>query len=329
LAQARSQLKSLYGDSALLFASLPQASQQRMMRGILSLALVCLATANVAPQCMLDSSDAVAKGLDSALFIWAATKRCKGAILANAPVKCEQDLTSAIQSVTSLANSIAGMVASCGGIKEANLQCGLDADRLVSASAGLAAAGGTIADDCADVAPAQYDEDILERESQLGKCTADAGESMNSIFEASNTLQEIKHKCQGKSCTINSLDLVDVLASFGSYIAAAVDDCSAYSGDRLHGDGNKKADCTSGILGSVAQISKVAKIGLEMKTSCGKSSSRLYSDIDSQAGTAIASPLALALAAILPIAAVLSFVAGSRFAKNRQQTRDHELLQVE
>jgi len=298
-----------------------------MMRGALSLALVCLATA--APECMLDSSNAVADGIDSALFIWAATKRCKGAILANAPVKCEQDLTSAIQSVTALANSIAGMVASCGGIKEANLQCGLDADRLVSASAGLAAAGGTIADDCAGVAPAQYDGDIHERASQLGKCTADGGKSMNSIFEASNQLQVMKNKCQGKACTINSLDLVDVLASFGSYIAAAVDDCSAYTGGKLHGDGNEKADCTSGVLGSIAQITTVAKIGLEMKTSCAKSS-RLYSDIDRQAATATASPLALALAAILPIAAVLSFVAGSRFAKNRKQAVTHdEIPQVE
>jgi len=291
------------------------------MRGILSLALVCLASSSdVAPQCILDSSVAVTDGINSAMFIWAATKRCKGSILADAPVKCEQDLSSAIQSVTSLAGSVAGMLASCGAIKEANHQCGLDATRLVSATAGLAAAGGAIADDCAG-AGAAANKDILERETTLGKCTADGGESMNSVFKASNMLQEIKHKCTGESCTINALDLVEVLSGFGSYIAAAVDDCSAGVKGVDHGHGDEKADCASGILGSIAQITRVAKIGLDMKTSCGKSSSRLYSNIDGQAASATASPLALALAAILPITAVLSFVAGSRLNKNRQQTR--------
>jgi len=302
-----------------------------MMRGIVSLLLVCLAAAS--PQCILDSTGAVSDAIDSALFIWAAEKRCKGEILNQAPVKCTQDISSAIESVTSLANSIAGMVSSCGAIKEANVQCGLDADRLVSATAGLAAAEAHIADKCAHVrptivaiAPAPFAGNVLERETKLAKCTSNAGHSMNSVFEASNTLQSLKSKCPtGESCAINALDLVDVLASFGSYIAATVDDCTAYENKA----GNDNADCADGILASIARLSKLAKIGLEMSTSCKTTSSRLYSDIDSQASTALASPLALALAAILPVAAVLSFVAGTRFAKKRQQTQDPELLEVE
>jgi len=304
-----------------------------MMRAVFSLALVSLATANVAPQCVLDSTDAVADGIDSALFIWASVKRCQGTVLAQAPVKCTQDLSSSIASVTSLANSIAKMVSACAGIKEANIQCGLDADRLVSATAGLAAAEAHIADKCAHVrptivaiAPAPFAGNVLERETALAKCTSNAGHSMNSVFEASNTLQSLKSKCPtGESCAINALDLVDVLASFGSYIAATVDDCTAYENKA----GNDNADCADGILASIARLSKLAKIGLEMSTSCKKTSSRLYSDIDSQASTALASPLALALAAILPIAAVLSFVAGTRFAKKRQQTQDSVLVEVE
>jgi len=294
-----------------------------MMRGIVSLLLVCLAAAS--PQCILDSTGAVSDAIDSALFIWASEKRCKGAVLAQAPVKCTQDISSAIESVTSLANSIAGMVSSCGAIKEANVQCGLDADRLVSATAGLAAADAKIADKCAHVAPAPFTGNVLERDTQLAKCTGDAADGMNSVFEASNTLQAIKKKCNGDSCTVNSLDLVAVLASFGSYIAGAVDQCNAYP-SKAHND---NAECASGILASIAQLSKVAKIGLEMKTSCGKSSSRLYTDIDSQASTATASPLALALAAVIPFAAVLSFVAGTRFAKKGQQTRSFAPLEVE
>jgi len=294
-----------------------------MMRGIVSLLLVCLAAAS--PQCILDSTGAVSDAIDSALFIWAAEKRCKGEILNQAPVKCTQDISSAIESVTSLANSIAGMVSSCGAIKEANIQCGLDADRLVSATAGLAAAAAKIADKCAHVAPAPFNGNILERDTRLAKCTGDAADGMNSVFEASNQLQAIKDKCNGDSCTVNSLDLVAVLASFGSYIAGAVDQCNAYP-SKAHND---NAECASGILASIAQLSKVAKIGLEMKTSCGKSSSRLYTDIDSQASTATASPLALALAAIIPFAAVLSFVAGTRFAKKGQQTRSFAPLEVE
>jgi len=291
-----------------------------MVRGILSIALVCLATASdVAPRCVLDSSDAVADGIKSALYIWASTKRCNGPVLDQAPVQCEQDLSSSIESVTHLANSIAGMVSSCGGIKEASAQCALDANRLVSATAGLAAAGGRIADDCANIVPAQFDKDVREeRETRIGKCTVDAGESMNSIFVASNTLQAITHKCtKGEACTVEALDLVDVLASFGSYIAEAVEDCSAYP----HKEGNADAKCAAGISASVAQLTSLAKIGLEMKSSCAKSSSRLYSNINGQAAIATTSPLTLALAAFLPITTVVSFLAGSRFAKNRQQTQ--------
>merc|ERR1719253_76182 len=202
-----------------------------MMRGIVSLALVSLTTAG--HSCELESSAAVADAINSAMFIWAAAKRCKpgSAVLAEAPVKCEQDVASSIQSITAMSAAIAGMIDSCDGINKENHKCAAAANSVVSATAGLAAAGGAIADKCTDAGHGYGD--VLGTATTLGKCTADAGSSMNSIFGAVNTLHHVKKGCDAakhheKKCTADSLDMVSVLASFGAYIAAAVEDCSMY-----------------------------------------------------------------------------------------------------
>jgi hypothetical protein len=312
---------------ALLFATLPRPRPAaNMMRGTLALALTFLAatTANAGHKCELDSADTVEHGVNAALAIWAADKRCHGTLLTEAPVKCEQDVSTSIQELIEMGSALGGMVGSCGAVKLENWKCGKAADNVVAATAGLAAAAGKIADDCAHIVPAALDGDVLDTATQLGKCTADAGDSMTTLFHAHNSIQHLKDKCGAGSrrrrkggCTVDALDVTSVLADFGAYIAAAYTECSEYHNAAAD---TEASDCADGVLSGIAQLTELAKLGLEMKDACKSSSSRLYLDSNNEAASATTSPLVLALAAILPVSAVLSFVAGSRFAKSRQQT---------
>jgi len=295
-----------------------------MTRGIVSLALMLLVGANAKHSCELDSSAMVTHGINAALDIWAASKRCHGAMVNLAPVKCERDVAGSISELATFGGAIAEMVGSCGTVKLANHDCAMAADSLVAATAGLAAVGGAIADQCglANV-PAALDGDILGTATELGKCTAEAGSSMNSIFQASNTLHHVQKSCSDSkkngACTVDALDVVSVLSSFGGYIAAAYADCSLAANPHTKANIGASA-CSADILTGIAQLSNLAKLGLTMQNACASSSSRLYLDTNTEATTTTGNLSSFALAAFLPIAMVLSFVAGRRFGKADQST---------
>jgi len=303
-----------------------------MMRGILSLALVLLAGASSHHKCELNAGDAVEHGMNAVLDIWAATKRCHGPD--GMAVKCERDVASSIQELTAFGGAVAEMVGSCAGVKMENADCAEAANSLVSATAGLAAASGAIANDCAHIVPEHLNEDVNEEETLLGKCTADAGDSMNSLFHSTSALQHVQKKCSDSKkngkCTVEALDVVSVLSSFGAYIAAAYNDCSAYDAKRTHSKGadTSAAACTADVLAGIADLSALANIGLKMNKACASSSSRLYLNTNVEATTAAGSLSNMALAAFLPIAMVLSFVAGRRFGKADQSSRSIEGLEL-
>jgi len=299
------------------------------MRAIVILApMFLMVTADLS--CNLDSSDVVVNGIDSAVNIWAATQRCKGP--AQVPVKCEQDIASAIQSVSLMANAIANMVGSCD--KEAQLgQCAVSVNKLVGTTAGLAAAGGLMANKCGKVPAPNTPQDAdlpanVESATQLGKCTADAGDSINSILQASNTVREAKKDCssKGKGCPTSALNVLSIVSNMGSYIFSTVSDCQQYKDEQNKVDSPAYVaglECTESILSAIAGLSNVAAIGLNIKDDCAATSSRLYLESKTGANTegAFTNPTVLVLAAILPITAVASFIAGSRFSKSRKDTR--------
>jgi len=301
------------------------------MRAIVILApMFLMVTADLS--CNLDSSAVVVNGIDSAINIWAASQRCKGQMGASSPVKCEQDVASAIQSVSLMAGAIADLIGSCD--KEAQVgQCGESVNKLVGATAGLAASGGLMANKCGKIPPPGSDADAdlppsVEPATQFGKCTADAGDSINSIFQASNVFRESKKHCSGKGegCPTSALNVLSIIANMGSYIASTVSDCQQYKDEQNKVDSPAYVaglECTESILSSIAGLSDVAAIGLNIKDDCEATSSRLYleSNTGAKTGGAFQNPTVLVLAAILPITAVASFVAGSRFSKSRKDTR--------
>lgn len=299
------------------------------MRGILPLVLV-VGAAGEGHTCELSSAASVAHGVNAAMDIWAASKRCEGEYVEKAPVKCTQDVANSIEEMTALGGAIAEMAGTCGHSSENH--CGAAGNEVVSATAGLTAASAKIADKCAHMEPHHLDAKILQRSTLLGKCTANAAESMNSLFEANNALQKLHATCIDNShgsCTVDSMDVVTVLSEFGAYMSDAYAHCSKYDDGRLHKEGNEEsyetAECASAVLEGIAHLTELSDLGLKMKKACHAEASRLYLVKNTAKPSAAAtSPMLLTVALLISV--VLSFAAGSRFAKARQPT--HELLEL-
>lgn len=310
-----------------------------MMRRVLSLALVLGAAAE--HECELSSADSVAKGVDTAMDIWAASKRCTGSYVKEAPVKCTQDVAASIEDMTALGATIAEMVGSCGHDSEED-ECAGAGNEVVSATAGLTAASAKIADMCAHLEPHSLDHPILSQETLLGKCTANAAESMNSLFEAHNALQKLHDTCIDKghgSCRVDSLDVVTVLSEFGAYIAEAYSHCGMYNDGhrevkKSEEESHETAECASAVLEGIGELTELADLGLKMKKACHEETSRLYlTRRSAQPSAGATSPMFLTVALLISVA--LSFVAGMRFARSSHETQrrfqsipTNELLEV-
>jgi len=291
-----------------------------MLRAILTLGML-VATATAGAQCELDSTTMVDHAVQAALAIWAADKRCNGAIVREAPVKCTTDVATSIQELSEVGTAIGDMLGACGNLKLENHECAAAADAVFTATAGLTAAGATIADDCAKIVPKQFDDDVLDTATQLGKCTADAAGSMNSFFAAHNAVQHMKESCEGEhGCKVDAFEVVNVLSEFGAYIAGAYSECSTYDAESKHqaAPDVDAADCSKAVLEGINSLSSLTELGLKMHKACNIKDERLYSERAGVA-SAMSSSSLFAMAAAIPAAAVVSFIAGSRFAKARQQ----------
>jgi len=278
--------------------------------------LLTSALLSTASHCALDSSGAVSSAIDSALYIWASTKRCKPPLVGDGPLKCEQDVASSVKAVTATAGAIAGMMNSCGAVDDANAKCGLAVNGLISATAGLAAAGGKLTQWCVHH---DYTDPSPALNTVLGKCTIQSGGAINSIFDAKNTIGHLQKTCDDagdKKCVVNVLDVVSVVADLGAHLAGSAAFCQQYA-DPSHAVGQEK--CANGVLEAIAQLSNVARIAMGVEKACSTESTRLYLEGNGEAATSIPSAT-ITLAAFLPITAVLGVIAGMRIARSRQET---------
>jgi len=273
-------------------------------------------------QCAVDGAGAVNDLTDAALFTWAATKRCGNP--KDSQVKCEIDITSAAQGASNMIATIVGAVADCGAITTESAECAAAVTGLTGASAGLAAASLSIVDACPNSLkiPNGLPDDGTAQQTNLGFCIIDAKGALASLFSASKYLSQAANCKQDGSCSDTAVNVISALADMGSNLAAAVSDCSS-----VKGDGNDKAGCASASLALVSALTEISQAGEAMKGVCGAGASRLYQD-RAVAATG-SSSLTVALAAFLPIAAVLSFVLGRRTRARQQPERDVEALMVE
>jgi hypothetical protein len=333
----------------------------KMMLPLLSLGSMLLATAEHSKlDCAVDGSKAFSDAADAAIYIWAATQRCdasKPAPDAKAPVGdpcapqnrrlnpegfesqrrltasnavlCTIDISSAVAAVGAMTNIIVEALDTCDVIHSADEECGELAGELTTAAASLAAGSAGIINACPNEfqpKPGNEDEPAgrLERKTDLGKCIVDAKGSLSGTFDAMESLKKISSR--RRKTTHNALNTVSAFASLGSAVAAAVNDCSAYTGA-----GNNKADCVSNILGVVSQLHSVADIASSMANKCKASASRLYLEASDDESTSVvtSNSMSFTLAAFLPVAAVFGFVFGRRFGKTRANRDVEAMIQVD
>jgi len=289
----------------------------KIMRAVLPFAGLLLASGHNDMKCAIKSVGAVDDLLDATIYIWAATKRCEQA---GESLRCEVDIASAVESVNGAINVILKTSEKCGSLKIENPKCGLAAGVLTESLAGLAASSGELREDCPALGGRRLSGDL-----KVGrKCVVDVKHSLKSLFKSIKYMMQIKHKCDENShkCAKNGVKLVAALAGLGEYLAGIVGHCVA--GDQAN------VLCASASAKTVKELTNVAKGGVELSHHCHLSESRLYaledeSDETNKPKDVTNSSLTLALAAMLPVAAVLGFMGGSRLSKARP-TRDFESL---
>jgi len=287
----------------------------KIMRAFLPFAGFLLASGHDQMKCAIKSLGAVDELLDAAIYIWAATERCEQP---GETVRCEVDIASAVESVNGMVNVILKTANKCGSLKTENPKCGMAAGVLTKSIAGLAAASGGLRESCP--IPGRRLSDALK----VGrKCVVDVKHSLKALFKSIKYLTQVKDKCDKNSnkCAKNAVKVVAAFAGLGEYLAGIVGHC--VSGD----EGN--ALCASESAKTVKELTNVAKGGVELAHHCHLSESRLYAleggDDETEMQEDVSnSSLTLALAAMLPLAAVLGFMGGSRLSKARSKSPTHD-----
>jgi len=302
---------------------------------LLSVLSVAASDASIAEQgqCLVDSGEAVSDIMDASLFMWAASKRC-GKKAEEA--KCAVDVSAAIKSVNSMANVILKAVDKCGNLEGENTKCGLQIGVLTKAFAGLAASSSGVVAKCPGPLNAGNTPGYLvqqpgiasgnsalasaAQQNSFAQCLVDVKDATKSLFKATKRIIDVKENCDGENprkCAHNSLKIVAAFAAMGEYLAGALGRCSAntVANAKLRADGQ----CAQEAESLVRHTSNTARASMYLQKYCIADAQRLFELEDGSATEmqSSGSSITLALAAVLPLTAVLGFVGGSRFAKSR------------
>jgi len=281
--------------------------------------------------CIVNGGAAVSDAVDSALFIWAASKRCgkKGEM-----IKCEVDVSSSIKSINAMINVIVRTVDQCGALNTPRKKCGLAAGKLTQHSAGLTAQLGMLSQKC-------FTQDGNKGSGFKGvaapvMCTIDLKDMAKNLFDSTNRFQTLKPNCEKgqMECAQNGLRAAGALAGLGQYLAGASGQCqrAANAGHKV----TKENLCAQASLGLIEYLSKVANDALELSRECAVDlveveqqppgfatgfQHRLYEGKTAEKN-GFGFTLNLVLGALLPAAAVVGFVGGKSARYQSINTRE-------
>jgi len=303
------------------------------MRSFLFLGLFGLAMADPTMEqqgdCLVNSGEAVSDAVDSALFIWAATKRCgKG----GKQIKCEVDVSSSIKAINSMINVILSTVDQCGQLNTANKECGLEAGKFTEHTAGLTAALGQLSQKCFKQFGAAAGSGFGGVAGPV-MCSIDLKNTLKNLFDVVTDLQKTRSDCDKdqKNCASNGLHIVGALSGMGQFLAGSAGQCKR-AADPTHKVAKDNL-CAQAALGVVEYLSKVADDGIELSRKCPHSlveveqnlpngALRLYDGDKTNGGNDLGFSINLVLGALLPAAAVLGFVGGKRARNHGAESRE-------
>jgi len=309
----------------------------RMMRCLVLLAGLSFAIGQDVAECTLGAAGAVDEMLDSAIYIMASLVRCTPGHSDTNTIACALDVSSAIESVNGMINVIMKSVDNCNVLKQDNHKCGMAVGVLTRSFAGLSSASAGIVAKCPNklngfkaidtVGGAMEDANKYAgpAEEGFGQCLVNIKDVIKSLALAIKRTMTIGENCEGgmsNHCVHNSIKIVSSFTALGEYMAGAIGKCLPQT--------NANALCAQMSLRLTRQTENVARAAVAMSKDCNiGAAERLYLE-DAEAASitpATSNKATVALAALLPITAVVAFVGGSRFAKARTQvTSDSELL---
>jgi len=307
------------------------------MRSFILVSFLALASANKiekAGKCVVDGGEAASDLLDAALFVWGAKQRCDKPNLA---VKCEIDIASAVQSVSSMVGTILKAVDRCG--HDFDGDCGRAATRLTKSIAGMSSSYGGIKQKCVST----WQQPAINAPHQWAHggwalCVLDIKNTAKNFLKAVKSLLSIEDKCDhgGRKCAANGLKVAGALAGLGEYLAASIGDCETPS-NMAH-----DAECAQEAIMLTHHLMKVSEAGLEISKECKEKKkhtdtviiykemppARLYED-GKKKDEGATNSASIILGAFLPLTAIVGFVGGQYYAsrpsgQSREVISDHE-----
>jgi len=314
----------------------------KMMRALVVLAGLCFASGENSVECALSATGAVDEMLDSAVYIMASLVRCTPGHNDTNAIACALDVSSAIESVNGMINIIMKSVDNCNALKKDNHKCGMAVGVLTRSFAGLSAASAGIIARCPNklnggkaidtVGERMEDANRYGGDHQsfktaglsagYGQCLVNIKDVIKSLTLAIKRTMTIGVNCEDPNsshCAHNSIKIVSSFTALGEYLAGAIGKCEAQT--------NANALCAQMALRLTRQTENVARAAVAMSQDCNiGAAERLYLEEAEDAAPASSDKASSALMALLPLTAVVAFVGGSRFARNRAQVADSELL---
>jgi hypothetical protein len=269
--------------------------------------------------------------MDGMVYIFASIVRCNPA--ASDEVRCTLDVSAAIESVNKMVNIIVKAVDKCGAITTEKPQCGIAIGELTRSMAGLTTASAGIIAKCpnklnggkpmdtVDVGGAKGDDTPADEvdsgfSNSFGQCILNVKDSVKSLFKAVKRALVLSDDCtvpDSLECSHNAVKLADAFVGLAEYLAGAVGKCSSNVKDDVNGQCAQMSTRLAHATGEVGQA------GTALAAACAPTAKeRLYLDsLDTKKLEAApaSNSLTFALAAFLPVTAVVAFVGGKRMAR--------------
>lgn len=292
--------------------------------------------------CAINSILVVDELMNSIVFIWQGILRCGEGKEA---AKCSVDVSNAIESVNGMINVILKAVANCGDVINQGAECGAAVTEVTGSMAGVAATSSGIAEHCPKTSMKPIPGLVQEAANPgnppfshaLAVCIVDSKDLIKAVLRVSVRIADASHLCSDENaangaplqgsyeCGGGILSVLAAVGEMGEFIAGVVGHCSKPE--------NQPAACAAEVLGLLRNLAKLSGAGVRVGSACSlNEDQRLYLEHAKVAGkipTNTNSNLSfLGLAALLPMTAVLSFVAGRRMAKYREVPAADDKMQL-
>jgi hypothetical protein len=245
------------------------------------------------------------------------------------------DISAAIQAINDMVMIVVKAVTDCASLKTENYRCGMAVGKLTSGAAGLSKATGNILHFCPKVGllqnlatsdppvPTGIDEGGL---TAVGKCVVNAKDAVSHLFAATLEASKIKSECSGADgvkCgrNVQSLHLIAAVGEIGAAVGLGITHCEQAAGKVA---GNVDAACMGAITAAITEIVRTTDAGLGIKQDCAVSSARLFELESAEEQPKSQSSNTMMVAALVPVFAVISFVAGLKFRRGAHQSRVYQ-----